>query len=450
MGIAETLHDATPALDLSPLESDDQRWVDFSEARGTGSIERIKRLFERQPTGQWLHVVFASHRGAGKTTELKRLSSELSERYFPVYFEANIEMDNNRFEMEDLLLVLARYIEEKMRELGMPLDEDLLQDIEKWFSEVVFSDSSGKTFLAGVKAGAKAEGGIPFFSKLMASVTSSLRVESNHQKSIKTTLKKFPGTLMAHVNNLLTAAQKKLSEKGKELLILIDNMDRYEPKIIDDLLVQSADRFKSLACHLIVTPPIVLVLRPETQTLDSVFRCETMPTVKLRGKEQPYSEFSGPGRDRLLEALGKRINMDKLIPDEQARNRLVTASGGAIRELLELAQDATLEADGEAITPVDVDRVLNRRRQRLRDRIDANGWGEILKKIALTKRLGEEPEYLEVLFQRLAFQYNGEIWYDVHPLIAELPDFELPDFAPKQQSPPSLGGVAKKRTKKSK
>ena len=160
---------------------------------------------------------------------------------------------------------------------------------------------------------------------------------------------------MAHVNTLLGAAGNRLQQDGLQLLLLIDNMDRYEPKAIDDLLVQSADRFKALACHLIVTPPISLVLRPESQALEAVFRCEIMPTVRLREKGQGYREFSGPGRDSLLEALGKRIDIDRLIPDLGVRDRLVAASGGAIRELLQLAQDVTLEADGDVFAMDDVE-----------------------------------------------------------------------------------------------
>lgn len=424
--IARTLDEATPALDFEfPLESGDRRWTDLAPARGGDDpAARLQNLLRRQPAGRWQHVVFASHRGAGKSTELKRLTHQLRERYFAIYFEANVEMDANDFAMEDLLLVIARVVEEEMRKRGTPLDPQVLQRVEQWFGEVVFADEEGKQYLAGVNASATAEGGVPFFAKLMASVTSSLRVESAHRKSVKTTLKQFPGTLMAHVNNVLGAAGEILRRQGYDLLILIDNMDRYEPRLIDSLLVQSADRFRALQCNLIVTPPISLVLRPESQSLESVFRCETMPTVKMRAKHQPYFEASGPGRDKLLEALDKRIEVQTLIPDPLAQTRLALASGGAIREFLELAQDATLDAAGETITLADVNRTLERRRQRLRDRIDANGWWDVLIDIARTKRLSSGDAYLEVLFQRLAFQYNGEIWYDVHPLVSELPDFQ--------------------------
>ncbi len=439
--LAKTLAEATPALDFEiPLESNDQRYVDLGQSRGTDVCRRLQTLLERQPADRWMHAVFSSHRGAGKSTELKRLASAVRRQYFAVYFEANVEMDSVRFSMEDLLLVIARVIEEQMRKRETPIPVAALKKVEDWFAEVVLTDEQSRSFLAGVATEAKAEGGIPFVAKLLASLTASFKVESTHRDSVKNTLRKFPGTLMTLVNDLLDAASKQLASNGLRLLLLIDNMDRYAPQIIDELLIRSADRFKSLRCHMIVTPPIGLILKPASQNVESVFRCETMPTVKLREPSQGYQQFSGTGRDSLLKALGRRIDLDTLLPEPEARDRLVSASGGAIRELLELAQDATLDAQGEHITLEDVNRTLDRRRNRLRDRIDANGWWDTLAALAETKRLDKAPDFLEVVFQRLAFQYNGQVWYDVHPLVAELLD--------QRRADKKASGPAKRKARK--
>ncbi len=67
---------------------------------------------------------------------------------------------------------------------------------------------------------------------------------------------------------------------------------------------------------------------------------------------------------------------------------------------------------------------LRHRRQRLRDLINANGWTETLVKLAKAKQIFEDDRCLAVLFHRLTFKYNGDGWYDVHPLVAELPEFQ--------------------------
>ena len=141
-------------------------------------------MFERQPRDQWLHVAFASHRGAGKTTELNRLADEISPRYCAVYFEANVELDATKFEIEDLLLVIARVVEERMRAEGTPLPEASLRKVEDFFSKVVFTDDAGTRFMAKVAAEAKLKGGVPFFATLMANLTSSLQVDSEHKRSV--------------------------------------------------------------------------------------------------------------------------------------------------------------------------------------------------------------------------------------------------------------------------
>ncbi len=419
MDIAKTLEEATPALDFdTPLPSNDDRWTDLSKARGSGTLARLERRFRRQPENNWLHAAFISHRGAGKTTELNRLTDSLSDLYFPVFFEADREMDANSFAMEDLLLVIAREVEKTMRDRGTPISKKLLERVESWFSEIVNVDDITKNATVGVGAEGAVSTSIPAFAKFMAGITAAFKLESVHKESIKHTLKKYPSALMQHVNNLLDDAAETLKQEGLRLLLVIDNMDRYNPKDMDELLVRSSDRFKVLHCHLIVTPPIGLVLQPESESIENLFHCESMPTIKLREKD--HSEFSGPGKECLLNVLKKRIDVDLLIPDTNVQDRLIAASGGAIRELLKIAQDATLDADGETIAKEDLERTLDRIRQRFRDRIDTNGWWNVLRNIKQNKRLDEAKGNLDVLYQRLAFHYNGENWYDVHPLVAEL------------------------------
>lgn len=150
----------------------------------------------------------------------------------------------------------------------------------------------------------------------MASVTAAVKVEGSHKQSVKNTLRKFPGALLAHVNNLLDAAAEKLEEDGLRLLIIIDNMDRYDPAVADDLLVSSQDRFKQLRCHLIVTPRMTLLVRPTSQSIRAVFKCETMPTVKLRDRDEDYRELTTEGSKLLREVLERRIDLAQLIPEE--------------------------------------------------------------------------------------------------------------------------------------
>lgn len=75
---ATTLDEATKALDfVHPLRVGDPRWRDLNPARGGDVAKLIGRYLVRALRGRFRHVVLASHRGAGKSTELLRLAHDL-------------------------------------------------------------------------------------------------------------------------------------------------------------------------------------------------------------------------------------------------------------------------------------------------------------------------------------------------------------------------------------
>lgn len=408
-----------------PLTADDSRYQDLTRGRGDHSFAQLEDQLRRKSQATPLHLVCASHRGAGKTTELLRLTQRLLDRYEPLYIEASVEMDSINIEIEDVLLILARLTEQMMRRRGTPIPPELLEPVERWFHEFIQTTSWGKDWNVDLAAGLKVETGVPLFAKLLSSITSTLKVESKHREEVKAVFKKYPRALLDGVNALLDATSHILAKEGKELLVVLDNLDRYEPAVMDRLLLVNGDRICELHCSLILTPPISLIYQPHSEPLDTYFPCEVMNSVRLRRPDQPYNEFDGPGRDLLLRALGRRIALDKLMPDEKARDRLVMASGGAIRELLHLVSDASFQAQEAGVFSVDdIEYAVKRRKQRLRDSINSEGLAPTLARISRDKQPFDDDKCRRVLYLRYIFKYNGEGWYDIHPLIAELPEFQ--------------------------
>lgn len=403
--------------------SDDPRFEDLSEGRGDHVTEMIARDIEAHLPDQFVHVAFVSHRGAGKSTEIRRIEKLTIETTHTVYLEATVEMDPVQVEAEDLLLNIAVAVEKEMRLLGKPIARDLLDRIEKWFADAVKTTNWAANFNAEIAAGAEGKIEIPFLGSLFAQAKNLFKHESQYRTEVKLALKKYPGTLLQSVNDLLNAAHTLL--EGRRLLVVIDNLDRYDPAMIDDLLVVGADRIRSLKCNLILTPPISLLLQPRSAQLDECYDCYDLFTVRLRKPSQRYdgTEFDGPGRDLLERTLARRINLDVMIPAKETRDRLIAASGGGIRELLDLVSMAARYSRSEVIGEAEVEKSISRRKQRLRDQININGWWNALRYIAEHKQVSDDKHCMDVLFHRLAFKYNGDGWYDIHPLISELPEF---------------------------
>jgi hypothetical protein len=409
-----------------PLQSGDSRFVDLSAGRGDQVTEMIVRDICDQYPGSFTHIALVSHRGAGKSTEIHQIASRTAERLQSIYLEATVEMDPNQIEIEDLLLNMAMAVEKEMRRIGKPISRELLERIEKWFAEIVKSTKWATNYNADIAAGIDGKMAIPFLGSLFAQAKAVLKYESEYRTEVKQAIKKYPGTLLDSVNELLDTANRMLAPKS--LLVIIDNLDRYDPEIIDRLLVVRADQIRELRAHILLTPPISLLLQPRSAQLDDCYDCYDLFTVRLRKREQGYREFDpdAPGRELLVKSLGKRIHLESMIPDKTLVDRFLAASGGGIRELLELVSTAARYAKTAPFTPADVEKALAKRKQRLRDQINLNGWWPTLRQIAKTKKLVDNAQCRTLLYHRLAFtfSYNGEGWYDIHPLIAELPEFQ--------------------------
>jgi hypothetical protein len=420
---AQSLREITLNCNVeATLASDDPRWQDFSAARGDHAVEALKRELEWRPKEGFVHTAFFSHRGAGKSTELRRLTARLEHAYCTVFLEATIEMDPFRIEAEDLLLNLVMAVEARMREIGKPLDPNLLKRVAQWFSEAVSTTTWAENFSGEAAAGGEIKASVPFLGSLFASAKGLFKQESAYRTEVKQILKKYPGTLLQSVNEVLDAANKALGDRA--LLVVIDNLDRYTPDVIDRLLVEGADRVRQLRCNLILTPPISLMLQPQSAQLNTLYSCHILYAVRLRKPNQRYDEFDGPGRDLMEQALRLRIDVDRMFSDKAALNLLISSSGGAIRELLDLVTQAAFLARGDVIAVEDVERAIAKSKQSLRDLINANGWMGALRRLGAEKQIFPDPKCLLVLFHRLAFKYNGEGWYDVHPLVADLPEFK--------------------------
>jgi hypothetical protein len=105
---ARTLRDVTRNCDEdAPLASGDPRWQDLSPARGDHAAQALLKELEWRPADRFVHAALVSHRGAGKSTEILRVTDRLADGYECVYLAATVEMDPFKIEAEDLLVTSA-------------------------------------------------------------------------------------------------------------------------------------------------------------------------------------------------------------------------------------------------------------------------------------------------------------------------------------------------------
>ena len=129
-----------------------------------------------------------------------------------------------------------------MHDIGMPLPARNVLQVVKWFVEVIREDKETIQSELAVEAGAQLEAGVPLLGKLFGKFCSAIKAGSQHAETVRQRLRNFPDTLIDQSNELLHLANEALKAQGRQhgLLILFDNLDRYEAQQIDNALMRGA------------------------------------------------------------------------------------------------------------------------------------------------------------------------------------------------------------------
>lgn len=440
---ASTVQEAQWACELTPLPGGDARWVDFKKIRGTDVQERFKRLLLKPASAKdtFSHITFAGHRGCGKSTELLQVSDALRlNKFFVVCCQANEELDISDIEYSDLLLAASKVLVEEVGQ-EFPLDEKLLDQLTKWFAEITEVDTETVKKEVALTTSAGAEAKIPFLASFLAKLTALIRGTREHREEIRKKVLKSPDQLIFSVNQILDECYRAIRAGGtyEELLFIFDNLDRYSPETVDKILIDQADNLKRLRCNIIYTVPISLIYQPRKGVLPDVFKSEVLPMIKIREKGQRWGETYSEGVRNLIEVIERRLEIGKVFSNPDLVKKIVLRSGGSLRELMRLIQEACIETTGDKIDEAAVQKaIINVRGEFTRPM--PHSFLPDLVKIHKSKQTDNSPTQRDMLFYRYALEYNGDRWVDVHPLVYDLPEF--------QRAIKSFAGGKKTRKKK--
>ncbi|MFK0732285.1 MAG: hypothetical protein ACIWVG_14180 [Gloeotrichia echinulata HAB0833] len=142
-------------------------------------------------------------------------------------------------------------------------------------------------------------------------------------------------------------------------------------------------------------------------------------------------EIYQPGLKKVKEVIYKRIrpiapelSLEKdIFENSHTLEGLCLMSGGHVRNLLLLTQDAIGRIDELPITEKAVRRAITQARDTYRRAVEESQWG-LLAEVSRTKRIINADQYRSLMYNRCLLEYrylddNDEIqrWYDIHPLI---------------------------------
>lgn len=409
------------------LEPEDERYVNLDDIRGYNLRTQLEKELYIDPddTDTFAHIVYAGHRGNGKTTELKKLMDKLSaEAYLFAYKDAHGDLGASLGDYTDLMLYLAQIALERVSQ-EVRVDEALIEPVLKWFevkTKINKDEYESKMTVAG-----KSEVGfsIPGLLKLITTLTAKISGGHKSVEEIRLTLKNTGGEFISRLNDLFAGLRQSLRAGGKpdQLVLVADSLDRYHPEMMDKVFSRAAGFFERLDVHMILTLPLALVYAPKQERVtDWGFASYVLPMPMIRKKDQSWDTYWPEGVARLKEIIHKRVDVDQVFGKtredrEQALLKLVLNSGGSLRELMHLLTEAAKLAWDVPIEPKHVEMALHHVRRDFLNVLEPKVDLPILHDIHQNKRASERGLAANLFFYRLALEYNGEGWADVHPLV---------------------------------
>ncbi|RCJ26129.1 pilus assembly protein PilB [Nostoc minutum NIES-26] len=417
---------------FEPLPAGDPKYVDCQDVRGDTNI--LQELGNRMLlANNNTYQLYSGHRGGGKSTELRRLKSYLENRqFYVVYFEADEEdIDSEDAQYTDILLACTRRLLKDLKEIASP--RPILDWLKSRWEDL---KDLAQTPIEFESLGVEAQ--LSQFAKL----TANLRAVPELRQKIRQKINPHTVTLIQVLNEFLNDAKQNLPKGYTQLAVIVDNLDRMvlvkdgDRTNYEEVFLDRSEQLQALDCHLIYTLPISMLYSTRATDLRDIYgECLTLPMIMVNTIN---GDIYQPGLNKVKEVINKRVrqiapelSLEKEIFDNpQTLEKLCLMSGGHVRNLLLLTQDAIGRTEELPIAEKAVRRAITQARDTYRRAVGNHQWC-LLAEVSRSKRIINDDQYRSLMFNRCLLEYRylddeGEMqrWYDVHPLIQGVPEFK--------------------------
>ena len=176
---ADDLKNVYQFFQNKPIASDDfnDLYVNVDKGRGIQRYATLKRRLLSNTEGS-LKMLFAGHRGCGKSTELVRLQRDIAREYETLNFSVSRELDLlNINHIELFIATMEQLFELFVREPKITLDPKHIGKIRDWMKtrevEEVNRTYMGMEIETGMKGGAE----IPFLASFLREIQGGGKVQ---------------------------------------------------------------------------------------------------------------------------------------------------------------------------------------------------------------------------------------------------------------------------------
>lgn len=415
---------------MEPLQGKglERFYLPLLEARNSEAITQVGQILQQQKPESFSTILFTGHRGCGKSTELRRIEDKCKDQYLTVFLNVEDETDINDLDYIDIYLMVIGQVEQALRDpkIKITFDQQLLKSVEDWFKVVTTEDERSVALSLDVEASASLGSEASFFAKLLFKLKGVFKNSSSQKTTIRETLKKEFTRMKGDINLLLGDGLKKLRKKFpnyKGFLVIVDNLDRCPLAVSDKLFFDYAAQLTSLHCSIIYTVPISALYssRGLSNSFDDPHIVPMVNIYELDRAKYPL-DFNQKSLEAVAKIIEKRVDVNVIFDSRRELMELVKASGGHIRQLMQLMQRACLTASGrehEKILAKDVEYAIKQLQFSLERSLSNKKYFNELAYIALNKDFSDEEDVkVQMLYSTAVLEYNGsDRWNYPNPLL---------------------------------
>ena len=377
-------------------------------------------LLNAQQTNAITKILFVGHRGSGKSTELHKLTTELTEHFETINFDVQDVLGRSRLGYQDVMLALITQTTKQCiaKDLLMtPAAEhlrDTWQGLGDWWLKLVSgldfqSASSEITTTAGLQT-------------LVGDIELGIKRSPHTYEQVMDQVEQQMSELIRRLNIVIAEAEKKLAPR--RLLLIVEGLDKVDLESARNIFHEHGSSILAPEAAQIYTYPLALRLSPDFQNVRMSYS-EHKPLHNLATHHADGSRHEA-GFAALKSLALKRMNAELI--DEEALALLIDNSGGVVVHLISLIRSAALYAKGreaavEKIIVVDAQSAIRDLSDDLSINLRVADW-RLLQQRHEDHRVSNEKQMQRLFYTGALVEYtNNRPWCDLHPALWSLLDY---------------------------
>jgi energy-coupling factor transporter ATP-binding protein EcfA2 len=402
------------------LKEDQQDYYQKTDAaRSAEGFEFYESLYARIETAKdKSHILVVGHGGCGKSTELRMLTAKLRRNGIPrIIIEATEDLDLNNFSYIDIFMLIVERLTEYAQDENLQIDDKHISAFDKALSTTITQKYRGSEKEAAAGGGVSASVSLPFLFNFVSNIAASLKTSSGSKEELRREIEPKMKEIIKALNALIDAINE--NNNNPKMVIIIDGLEKCRSENAKKLFSEDIASLAAINTHLIIACPINIYRSPALPVLRNYFvEPAIMPMIKTHYYKDSVDHVYEEGVNVIKELVLKRVAATDF--EEGVLENIIKMSGGNLRHTCRLISESAFTAYMRHRETVDMDSAENTMKKFAADLFlsaEYTYYDAIKKVLGGDRAIRNNEAISELLYTGVVFEYNGEGWIDLHPLI---------------------------------